>query len=398
MSEHAAPVGGRIVTPFTSVLAVLAAIGGVLVVWRFAVGLGPSTGLSDGYPWGIWIGFDVVTGTALACGGYAMAFLVYVLNRGRFHPLLRPAMLTSALGYTIGGLSIVVDVGRPWGFWRVPGMPWLWNGDSVLLEIALCMIAYTTVLWIELAPVFLEGFRQGRPGTLQRLGARLSPVMDKALPFIIPLGLVLPTMHQSSLGTLIMATGHKVHPLWQSSWLPFTFLVACIVMGYAVVVAESALSMTLFGRKPETAMLRRLTGPIAVLVAFLGLFRLADVALSGELPLIFAGGTAGAFFVLELVLAFAGAAVLWSGRNTFGLRGLFRGAMLVALAAGLYRFDTYLIAFDPGANWSYFPTAPETLITVGFVAAEILAYVVIVKRFPVLGGLVARPRAQEGTP
>lgn len=396
MSERAHPVGGRLLTPFTSVLAVLTALAVGLVLWRFAVGLGPSTGLSDGYPWGIWIGFDVVTGTALACGGYAMAFLVYILNRGTFHPLVRPAMLTSALGYTVGGLSIVVDVGRPWGMWRIPGMPWEWNLDSVLLEIALCMMTYSTVLWLEMSPAFLEGLSDGKPGALKRLATRLSPIMDKALPFIITLGLVLPTMHQSSLGTLIMAAGHKVHPLYQSSWLPLTFLVACIVMGYAVVVAESALSMAMFGRKPETAMLRKLTGPIAVLVAALALFRLADVAIAGELAQI--AGTEGAFFAAELALALAGAAWLWTGRNRLKLSGLFQGAVLVALAAGLYRFDTYMIAFNPGDRWSYFPSAPETLITVGFVAFELLFYVIIVKRFPVLGGMPPARRAQEGSP
>lgn len=397
MLDRATPVGGRLLTPFTTVLGILTATAAFLIVWRFAVGLGPATGMSDGYPWGIWIGFDVVTGTALACGGYAMALAVYILNRGKYHPLVRPAMLTSALGYTVGGLSIAVDVGRPWGMWRVPGMPWEWNLDSVLLEIALCMMAYTTVLWIELSPAFLEGFANGRPGPLQRFATRVSPVVHKVLPFFILLGLVLPTMHQSSLGTLIMAAGHKVHPLWLSSWMPFTFLVACLAMGYAVVVAESALSMSMFGRKPETDMLRRLTGPIAGLVAFLALFRLTEVTIAGELPLAFAFDLEGNMFLVETLLALGGAAVLWFGRNTFGIRGLFRGALLVALAAGLYRFDTYLIAFDPGANWSYFPSVPEILITVGFVAGELLFYVLIVKLFPVLGGLPTRPRLKEAS-
>jgi len=118
--SHAAPVGGRLLTLPYKILLALAALGTVLIVWRFAAGLGAATAMSDGYPWGLWITFDVVIGTALACGGYAIAILVYVFNRGRYHPLVRPAVLTSALGYTIAGLSVAVDVGRPWHMWKVP--------------------------------------------------------------------------------------------------------------------------------------------------------------------------------------------------------------------------------------------------------------------------------------
>ena len=150
MSEIAVPVGGKALNGPGKVLFGLTLLGIVLMIWRFAVGLGPSTGLSDGYPWGIWIAFDVVTGTALACGGYAMALLVYVMNRGKYHPLVRPAILTSALGYSIAALAIVVDVGRPWFIWRIPLSVDKWNHASALLEVALCVMAYVVVLWIEM--------------------------------------------------------------------------------------------------------------------------------------------------------------------------------------------------------------------------------------------------------
>src|SRR5512143_909544 len=114
----------RLMTQPYRILLLLGAVAIALILWRLAVGLGRSTALSDGYPWGIWIAFDVVTGTALACGGYAMALLVYIFNRGQYHPLVRPAILTSALGYTLGGLSVAIDVGRPWFLWKVPTMIW----------------------------------------------------------------------------------------------------------------------------------------------------------------------------------------------------------------------------------------------------------------------------------
>ena len=157
MSEHkATPVGGPLLTRTTGTLLVIFLVGLALTIWRFAVGLGPSTGLSDGYPWGIWIAFDVVTGTALACGGYAIALLVYIFNRGKYHPLVRPALLTSALGYTIASIGIIIDVGRPWYIWRIPISVGKWNLDSALLEVALCVMSYMIVLWIELSPVWLK--------------------------------------------------------------------------------------------------------------------------------------------------------------------------------------------------------------------------------------------------
>src|SRR6185503_16364864 len=124
------------------VLLLVAATAFALIAWRFAAGLGATTAMSDGYPLGLWIVFDVVTGTALACGGYAMALLVYIFNKGKYHPLIRPAILTSALGYSIAGFSVVIDVGRPWLAWKIPIKIWTWNLNSVLLEVAVCIMAY----------------------------------------------------------------------------------------------------------------------------------------------------------------------------------------------------------------------------------------------------------------
>src|SRR4029079_12084690 len=160
MSVQAQPVGGRILTRPFSVLAALFGVAAVLILVRLGLGLGRITAMSDGYPWGLWIAFDVVTGTALACGGYSVALLVYVMNKGKYHPLVRPAILTSALGYTLAGPGVGLDVGRWWSIWHVPLYVWRWNLDSVLLEVALCIMSYMCVLWIELSPAFLERAEQ----------------------------------------------------------------------------------------------------------------------------------------------------------------------------------------------------------------------------------------------
>ena len=259
----AEPVGGPLFTRFFNGLLALGAMAIVLLIWRFVAGLGAVTGLSDGYPWGLWIAFDVVTGTALACGGYAMAILVYILNKGRYHPLIRPAILTSALGYSLAGLAVAIDVGRPWLIYKVPIFFKNWNLNSALLEVALCVMAYIVVLWIELAPAFLEKWEKEGHGSLARTAGKVRAVLERALIFIVALGMLLPTMHQSSLGTVMMLTGPRLHPLWYTPFLPLFFLVSCIAMGYAMVACESTFSSVAFKRRGETPMLRRLFGVAA---------------------------------------------------------------------------------------------------------------------------------------
>ena len=393
MSARAEALGGTVWTRPVRLLAALFGVGAILILWRLAAGLGATTALSDAYPWGLWIAFDVVTGTALACGGYAVAILVYVLNKGRYHPMVRPALLTSALGYTMAGISIGLDVGRPWIAWKVPLFFWSWNLHSALLEVALCIMAYTVVLWIELSPVFLEKWRGGPPGRLRQLAEKATPVMDRALIWFIALGMLLPTMHQSSLGSLMLLTGHKLHPLWLTPWLPLLFLLSCVAMGYAAVVFESTLASLFFGRPRETAMLAGLSkAMLPVLAAFL-LLRVGDLAARGRLGLALSFNHYAAYFWIEIALTVAPLILLAGERGRRDAGNLFRAAMMMMLAGGLYRFNTYLVAYRPGEDVTYFPSVPELLITLGLVALEIGGYLVIVKTFPIFSG-APRPAAK----
>jgi Ni/Fe-hydrogenase subunit HybB-like protein len=394
MSERAQALGGPIFTRPVKLLIGLFAVGAALILWRLAAGLGATTALSDGYPWGLWIAFDVVTGTALACGGYAMAILVYILNEGKYHPMVRPAILTSALGYTMAGISIGLDVGRPWVAWKVPLLFWHWNLNSALLEVALCIMSYMVVLWIELSPAFLERFREGPEGFVKRFAQKVSPIMDKALLWIIALGMLLPTMHQSSLGSLMLLTGAKLHPLWQTPLLPLLFLISCIAMGYAAVVFESALAALFFRRRPETAMLAGLSRAMLPVLAAFFVLRIGDLAWRGKLALAFTPDRYAFFFWLETALAAAPLVLLSSAAQRRDPGNLFRAAMVMILAGGLYRFNTYLVAYRPGEDVHYFPSSPEFLITLGLVAFEITGYILIVKLFPIFSGGRDRAAAQ----
>lgn len=384
------PVEGPLWTLPFKIIFGIAVFGMLLVGWRFLVGLGPATGLNDGYPWGLWIVFDVVTGTAFACGGYAVAILVYVLNKGRYHPLVRPALLTSALGYTMGGFAVAVDVGRPWLMWKIPFVPHQWNLNSAQLEVALCISAYIVVLWIESAPIFLEKWQERGHGKLAKVSRKSLPVLEKALPWIIALGLVLPTMHQSSLGTMILLAGPKLHALWATSLIPLLFLIGALAMGYGIVVMESTLSSRFFNRERETDMLASLSRAIVFVLGAWLIVRFADLAFKGLLAETVTSGALSFWFWLEVALVAIPLAMLLVKSRLRDGGWLFGAALLIVAGGTLYRFNSYLTAFNPGDHWSYFPTVPEILITVGMIAVEVAAFIWLVKTFPILSG--TRPR------
>jgi Ni/Fe-hydrogenase subunit HybB-like protein len=392
MTLRAEPVGGPLFTPLTRVLAGLFGLSALTIAWRLVAGLGATTALNDGYPLGLWIAFDVVTGTALACGGYVIAILVYVLNKGRYHSLVRPALLTSVLGYSLAGFGVFLDIGRWWAIWRVPVYFWRWNFNSALLEVALCIISYVVVLWIELSPALLERYRDSETAALRRLARTWPPLVERASIAIIALGILLPTMHQSSLGTLMLLAGSRLHPLWRSPILPLLFLISCVSMGFAVVVFEAALSSIAFKRRVEIGMLAALAAVIAPLQAALVALRLGDLWWRGDLRLLFAGDGRSVIAALEYVLFLAPVVILSAARNRRDLGALLRAAMAMMAAGALYRFDTYLVAFMPGGQWSYFPSVPELVVTIGLVSFELLAYIVVVKTFPILA---ARPRVER---
>lgn len=398
-AEVSEPVRRRIFTwPFAALFVVF--MGGLVsILLRFTAGLGAATNLSDGYPMGIWIAFDVVTGTALACGGYAVAILVYLANRGKYHPLVRAAIVTSALGYTLGGLSVLIDIGRAWNFYKIPLYFRDWNFNSILLEVALCIMLYTMVLWIELSPALLEKWKESRLPRLRALAVRLSPVVERVMPYFIALGLLLPTMHQSSLGSLMMIAGPKLHPLWQTPLLPLLFLISVLGMGYAAVTLEAILSARAFRRPSELPMIRALARPIAFGLFAYAIIRTVDIIQRGQLPAAFALDGFSLLFQLEMMLFVLPAIGLLRHRRDAGENFFLALATAVILAGALYRFSTYLFAFRPGPEWSYIPALPEVAVTLGLIAAEIMGYLILVKKLPILrGGRRPPPEGRVGEP
>jgi len=373
MNERYRPIGGRLLTPHFYFLGVLLLIGAYFIVKRFIFGIGAVSNLSDGFPWGIWITYDVVTGTAIACGGYAMAILVYVFNRGQFHPMVRAALLTSVFGYTLAGASIVVDVGRWWQLYNV-FLPQYMNLNSVMLEVALCVTLYTLVLWIEFSPTILEAMR----------AKRWLRNVRHFLFLAVGLGILLPTMHQSSLGSLLIIAGDKVHPLWQSNIIPLLFLLTAITMGYAIVVFESLYASVNLNRPLETPLLSKVSAVIPWLLIAYVVLRLGDLILSGDVGYLLSWGPEPVLFLIEMALFGYAILTLLDQEKRVRPTVLFWTSLAALLGGSLYRFNAFLIAFDPGAGWHYFPAVGEMMITIGIVAFEIMAYLFFVKKLPVL--------------
>ena len=382
--EEAAPLGGPLLTRAFWVMFALGSVGAGLMLYRFVYGLSTITNLSDTWPWGIWKPLNVVTATGIGAGGYGTALLCYVLNRGRYHPLVRPALLVSALAYTVAGASVLVDLGRWWSILKVPAYVWAWNGNSVLLEVALCVLSYVLVLWTELSPAFLEKLKAASaPTRTQRFAAWMAPRLDRAMPFIIGLGVLLPTMHQSSLGSLFLLSS-ILHPLWHTAFLPALFLITCLMMGYAGVVVQDTLTRRALGRPQDQELLPVLGRVAAALVAAFFAVRFLDLAFEGRLSLLFVADRFALLFWVEMALAAAGGVLLVTRRGSVdpGMRLL--AALALLLSGALYRFDTYLIALQVRTSEVYFPSVGEIFSALGLFGMAGCVFLVLVRRFPIL--------------
>ena len=268
---------------FTGALAVVA-------LFRFIHGLGPSTNLTDSTPWGFWIGFDVMGGVALAAGGFVMAGTVYILRMERYHHFVRPAVLTAFLGYILVAVGLLFDLGVPYNIVR-PMFHWQYH--SALFEVAMCVIFYLNVLLLEFLPIVVE----------KTPFAKILNFLKKGtIPFVIA-GIMLSSLHQSSLGTLMVLMPARVHPLWYSPILPPMFLISAIALGLMMVCFEAMATGYLYKHDHDMKLLGGL-GKVAswVLFAYLAL-RLGDLAYRGQLPHMFDGSWEATLFGFEIMLS-----------------------------------------------------------------------------------------------
>lgn len=395
MSTHpkAAPVDNKLLSPGVLVLLALMAVGFLFAAARFLFGLGAVTNLNNQYPWGIWIGIDVASGVALAAGSFTICALAYVFHRDHYKAVVRPALLTAMLGYTFVVLALVVDIGRYWNIWR----PMInWNGNSVLFEVAMCVMMYLTVLYIEFIPIVVERFK-GRinlPGPLSGLNnilEKLLSVADRILPKVMPVfiiaGIVLSCLHQSSLGSLMLIAPHKIHPLWYTPILPLLFLLSAIAVGYPMVVLESIIAAKSLKHEPEMEVLTPLARFMTILIGIYLVFKIGDVLARGTYVYFLDGTFQSNAFLVEMLLGLILPFVLLCFRKVrqspswlFFATALYVGGVL------LNRINVFIVSYTAFYEIdAYFPAIGEIAITVGMVAAIIFLYRVFVTVFPVLG-------------
>ncbi len=392
---QAAPAHNEFWTPGVYFLFALTLIAVGIAIYRFIFGLSAVTNLDQEHPWGIWIALDVATGVALAAGGFTTAAaLTHIFHRHRYEVLVRPALLTAMLGYTFVALGLTVDLGRYYNMWH-PLMPSMWQGNSVLFEVGMCVVIYLNVLYIEFLPVVCERFigKVNLPGKLAVLNKPIDSLLrfldrtlSKVMFLFIIAGVVLSCMHQSSLGGLLLIAPYKMHPLWYTPVLPFLFLLSAIAVGYPMVIFESLLASKSFGRKPEMHVL----SPLARLVILtLGIYMIAkftDLLIRDAYFYLFDGSVEAWMFLAEIVLGgFLPMGMLLSDRVRDSPNLLLASSGLVVFGVALNRINVFLVAYQPPfAQKTYFPSFGEIFFTVGMVAALMLVYRAAVTIFPIL--------------
>jgi len=287
--EKAAPVGKKFFTTGMKILTAVMLAGLGVGMYRMLFSLASTTNLNDQYPLGLWIGIDVATGVALAAGGFTTGALVYIFDREHFHAIIRPALLTAMLGYTFVGIGLMFDLGRWYNIWH-PAVPFMWQGNSVLFEVGMCVMCYVSVLYAEFAPIVCERFigRVNLPWKLARfndlidIALRLADhTLEKIMFIFIIAGVVLSCLHQSSLGTLLVIAPYKLHPLYWSLFSPAFFLLSAIAVGFPMVILESMIAGRSFDRKPEMHILTPLSRITPYLLGLYITLKLGDMFYRG---------------------------------------------------------------------------------------------------------------------
>ncbi|MGA9116654.1 MAG: Ni/Fe-hydrogenase cytochrome b subunit [Bacteroidota bacterium] len=353
--------------------AVLMTAGIVAAVDRFTRGLGATTNMQDTFPWGLWIGFDILVGVGLAAGGFSVAATVYLFNLERFRPILRPTILTAFLGYLLVIAGLMCDLGRPWAIWHAIIY---WNPRSVMFEVAWCVMLYTTVLALEFSPVVLERFNLTRP---------LRVIKAITIPLVV-VGVILSTLHQSSLGSLFLIIPGRMHPLWYSNIIPFLFFISCVAAGLAMTIFESFLSSRAFDREVEMGLLVDLARVIVVVLALYFTVRIQDLISRDALHHAFQVSYQSLLFWGELVLGVVTPFLLLVFRKVRMSRsGLFYSSCLVLLGFVAHRLNTAITSMEQWPGGTYIPSWQEVSVTLGLAAFGFTAFSVLARYFKVFG-------------
>ncbi|MFH1154694.1 MAG: Ni/Fe-hydrogenase cytochrome b subunit [Pseudomonadota bacterium] len=392
MTHRPHPLKTPFWTPGVFVLGAFMIAGFMTLVARFTGGIGYVSNLSTARPWGLWIGIDVASGVALAAGGFTTAFLAHINGRHAYEPVVRPALLSAMLGYTFVVLGLLVDIGRSWAIWK-PMV--FWNFNSVLFEVAMCVMFYLNVLYIEFLPVVVEQFKgrvslpgplAGLNGPVETLLSLADKILGKVMWVFIIAGVVLSCMHQSSLGSLMLVAPTKLHPLWYTPILPLLFLTSAIAVGYPMVVFETTLATASMKLDGEMRVLTPLTRITIFLLGLYMTLKIGDMVVRGTYVYLLDGTARTNSFIAEMLL---GVIVPWlmllSGKVRRSRGALFTACAMIVGGVVLNRVNVFVVGYQPPVSEAtYFPAVGEFFITAGLIATLMFIYRFLVTHLPVL--------------
>ena len=371
------------ITFWRVVFALIMIAGAYATFVRITQGLGATTNLSDEFPWGIWIGFDVLCGVMLAAGGFTLMAAVHIFNAERFRPIVRPALLTAFLGYLLVVVALMYDLGFPWRIWHPLIM---WNPRSVMFEVGWCVTLYTTVLALEFSPLVFERLRLERP---------LKIIHTIQIPLVI-MGVILSTLHQSSLGSLYLIVPGKLHPLWYTSMLPVLFFVSAIAIGIAMTIFESGMSEKHLGHSLDKAIVIYLSRILLVVLIFHGVLRFRDLYKRHALGFAVDGSYESILFLAEVLLTvFIPIALLAIPRVRLSPRSLFGVSTMVVIGFMVNRLNIAITGMEGYAGIRYFPKWTEISVTVAIVAAGFAIFGLATKYLPIFEHGEAHEEAKE---
>jgi Ni/Fe-hydrogenase subunit HybB-like protein len=358
------------ITVWRAIFAAILASGVYATYLRVFYGLGGSTNLSDKFPWGLWIAFDVMCGVGLAAGGFTLVAMVHIFNVEKYKPILRPAILTAFLGYSLVVVGLLYDLGRPDRLWHPLVM---WNPHSVMFEVAWCVTLYTTVLFLEFLPVVLEKFGLHKP---------LAWIHKISVPLMI-LGVLLSTLHQSSLGTLFLIVPEKLYPLWYSPILPLLFYVSAIAVGLAMTIFESWHSSRAFGRALELPLLMSMGRVLAVVLSVYLWIRFLDLSHRHVFGLLTQNRIETWLFALEIALLVVPTVLLYQQAVRSSPGRLYACAVMVVFGFIANRLNVGTTGLEAGSGTHYIPRWSEVAVTLSIVAAGFAIFRLIAEYFPI---------------
>jgi Ni/Fe-hydrogenase subunit HybB-like protein len=353
---------------------------------RFFRGLGAATNLTDSFPWGLWIGFDVMCGVMLAAGGFTLTASVYLFNLKKFKPIVRPTVLTAFLGYQLVVVGLLFDIGRSYRIWHPLVM---WNPHSVMFEVAWCVTLYSMVLGLEFGGVIFERFHLTKLLQIQKM---------LLIPLVIA-GVLLSTLHQSSLGSLYLIVPNKLYPFWYTPLLPVLFFLSAICVGLAMTIFESSMSAKHFGKQLELPLIRSLGRTLLVMLCIYTAVRVDDLLHRGAFGLLRKPGWESSLFIVEMLLvSVVPIGLLLIRKVRQSPNGLYLASVLCLLGFVTNRLNVAITGMEAASGQHYFPKWTELVITFSIIGVGFVVFAVAAKYLPIFSHEVMPELIEEREP